>query len=412
MAIWAKPHPLGPEISVDWSPTTDPDATPVWASLTSRVREYHARLYRQTELDEFQTGEFALVLDNRDRELEPGYTGSSHSPNVLPRKRIRVQARHNAVTNDRVGGFIRVLPVSWPGQLDAIVAVSCADYGMALNRAQVTLNGYPEELAHTRIGRVLDAVGVPAGDRDLDTSDHMCAEVAALDATSSNQQTVGALEHCRQAALSDGGYLFVARDGTITFHNRAHRRDVLGTPAGTLGDLPGEIPYQPSLVGQMDDSRLWNRAAVLTADATREEASNATSEGAYWPSRRDDFQSLLARPGEAAALASLFVWRYKDARLRFPAVEVLLESSHMATAHIAALLAADVGTRFTVKRRPPGGGAAIDQDVHVDGIQEDVVRGQPWQLSLDVSPADVDTDFWVLGTSTLQTGASPAVVGY
>jgi len=98
----------------------------------------------------------------------------------------------------------------------------------------------------------------------------MCAAVAALDATSSNQQTVGALEHCRQAALSDGGYLFVARDGTITFHNRAHRRDVLGTPAGTLGDLPGEIPYQPSLVGQMDDSRLWNRAAVLAADGTRE----------------------------------------------------------------------------------------------------------------------------------------------
>jgi len=40
MTIWAKPHPLGPEISVDWSPTTDPDATPVWASLMSRPAGY------------------------------------------------------------------------------------------------------------------------------------------------------------------------------------------------------------------------------------------------------------------------------------------------------------------------------------------------------------------------------------
>jgi hypothetical protein len=282
------------------------------------------------------------------------------------------------------------------------------------------LNGYPRELAHLRIGRVLDAIGVPAGDRTIDTATHTCEAVAALDATESNRQVAGALEHCRQAALSDGGYLFVGRDSKITFHNRQHRRDILGTPVGTFGDGAGEIPYDPDLVGTMEDGRLWNKAAVVTADGNHEEVTDSASVTRHWESRRDDFQSLLAYPGEAAALASLFVWRYKDMRLRFPAVKVEMvdrttqpsPGPYLNTVRLATLLAADVGTRFTAKRRPPGGGAAISQAVHVEGISEDVDAHGSYTLGLDISAAEPATSFWVLGTSTLETGASPAVVGY
>ncbi len=613
MATWAKVGPLMPEISVDIGFASDPaDDTPTWTSVTSRLRQYHARLYRQTELDEFQTGEFYVVLDNRDRELEPGYAGSTLYPNVKPRKRIRVQARLRptlvgsgsagftatrspvvtkptgtlngdliiimfvtesaftlstpalwtlgddivadisdaqgawiykiaateaaswtftnlfAVTEsgqavvlvyrgvdqttpihkkaegstvagatsvsgpsvtptidgctivqlvgcdpdasahqgtpdtspvgrerydakdagnnsyvfvqdywqetaaavaldatgltagrylefqaalapavyDRCGGFIRSIPVTWPGQKDSTVTITAADYGMALNRAQVTIDAFPEELVTARIGRVLDAIGVPAGDRDLDTGTHMCAAIPAL-VEGAQPATVGALEHIRQVALSDGGYAFSSRDGKITFHNRQHRRDIEATSLITFGDAEGEAPYRPSLVAAMDDARLWNRAAVITADLVREEAVDTTSETANWPSRRDDFQSVLARPGEAAALASLFVWRYADPLLRFPQIAVSCNSSDIDTS-MHAILTADVGTRFTLKRRPPGGGAAIDQEVHVEGITEDVVPGS-WEVTYDVSSAEPDTSFWVLGTSALN---STAIVGY
>lgn len=396
---WEAVHPDAPSISVDISWGTDPADTPAWQSVTTRLREYHARLYRQTELDEFQTGAFTVILANLDRELEPLYAASTLYPDVLPRKRIRVQAKWGSTVYDRVTGFIRGIEVRWPGQEDAVVVLDCADYGAVLNRAQVTLDGYPEETVTARIGRVLDAIGVPAADRDLDTSTVMCAEVA-VPAAGQQSQTVGALAHCRQAAMSDGGYLFVSRDGKVTFHNAQHRRDLASS--GTLGDLgAGEIPYRPSLVAGLDDSRLWNRAAVLAADGTREETTDSTSQTAYWPARRDDFQSLCAYPGEAAALASLFVWRYKDPRLRLPKLEVLLaEQGNMTSANVATLLAADVGERFTVKRRPPGGGAAIDQGAHLEGLQEDVVPGG-WRLAMDLSPADPDEDWWILGTSEL-----------
>jgi hypothetical protein len=79
-------------------------------------------------------------------------------------------------------------------------------------------------------------------------------------------------------------------------------------------------------------------------------------------------------------------------------------------ANLPALLLTDVGKRFTVKRRPPGGGTLISQDVHIEGITEDVnVQGTVWDIGLDVSSADPALSPWVVGTSALGTNTR---IGY
>lgn len=402
-AEWVSIHPLMPDISVQISFDTDPADTPVWVNVAEDVRETHLRLYRSSELDEFQTGELTVILSNLDRELEPLYAGSSHYPQVVPRRRIRYRERYGGIEYDRFTGFITSYSLSWPGQVDAVVAVTASDYGLVLNRAQVTVNGFPEELVHERIERVLDAIGIPASDRSIATSTHTVGEEEELLFGNVNIKVEGALGHCRTAAQSDGGYLFIARDGKITFHNRTYRLDNLDTPVGTFGDGAGEIPYTESLVGSLDDSKLWNTVTVTTADGTRESVSDSDSMTAYWESRRDDFQSVLVRPGEAAALASLWVWRYKDPRLRFPRIDCVIADHPSWTGQdISVLLSADIGTRFTLKRRPPGGGVEISQDMHVEGITEDNAPMMA-RIGFDASPADVDESWWVIGTSALGT---------
>lgn len=595
MADYVKIHPTlpMPELSLDIGFASDPDDdTPTWTSVSSRVREIRCRVYRQTELDEFETGSLTCVLDNRDRELEPFFTGSSLSPNVLPGKRILYQLRHDSVEYPRFLGFVRQIRAYWPDQVDGVVEIVAEDYGLVLQRAQVTIDGYPQETVDARLNRVCDAVGVPAGDRVFDSSDHTCAAVPAQ-AEGAQPRTVGALQHCKQAALSDGGYFFVARDGKLVFHNRRHRFDLFAGSVGVLGDDPdaveivdefdgsaldtsmwtaqsdadtpitvsggalrftndgdaghvavtlktlqnwdndgqftvrsstlpdlaveqrflidarangmgtdflllrahnnagtkqwsvtervggsstqrylatmpggedhvriratagrvyyevgdgvewrqlyetdapialdalqlrilagptvtataythlvewaeivqGEIPYSPSLVAQTDDATLVNRAALLTADGTREEHRDTTSAAAFWDSRRDDQETLLTYPGEAFAGASLLVWRYKDPRPRFPSVEVLLsERERMSKAQIRTMLSLDVGARLTVKRRPKAGGTAMEQDVHCEGFEEDAFPGQSYRLAVSISPADPEIDEWVVGTSAL-----------
>lgn len=407
---WVQVHPLAPEISVDISFSTDPGDTPSWESVSDRVRGLSTRLYRQSERDEFETGELFVTLDNLDRELDPTNTASGWYPDVLPRRRIRYQARWNAVTYDRFYGFIRSINQQWQPQPDAVAVVSAADYGLVLNRAQVDILAYPEELASARITRVLDAIGVPAGDRSIATATYTVAAGDVGAETDATERIVNALEHCRQCAQSDGGYLFIGRDGKITFHDRYYRLTNESSPAGVFDDDGTDIPYTPGMFGAHDDSRLWNRAAIITADGTREEASDSTSETTYWPARRDDWQGLHAYPGEAAALASMLVWRNKDVSMRFPQIStVLLQTDTMSTAEIATLLAADVGTRFTITRRPPGGGSAITEDVHIEGISEDISPGSAFTLTFNVSPAEPAPTFWVLGTHAFN---STAALGY
>jgi hypothetical protein len=357
MATFVTVHASMPQVSVDIDFTNDPaDTARTWESVSSRLREIHLRVYRTSEIDEFQVGSLTVVLSNSDRELEPNNVDSSFYPNVRPRRPIRYQARWNSITYDRFNGFTQSHSVEWPGQVDAITTIRAADFGMLLNRDQVTLNGYPRETVDARIGRVLDAIGVPAASRVLDTSDRIVEAVPELEEDGSVQPvTVGALVHCQDAARSDGGYLYVGRDGIIVFHNRYHRHDILSAPAATFGDANDgtEIPYRPDLVGASDDARLWNRATVLTAGGVREEANDTVSQARYWASRRDDFQSVLAYQFSAASLAAQYVWRYaaEEPELRFPRLNVqVVNRSGM---DIAAILSADVGTRFEVVRRPP-----------------------------------------------------------
>jgi hypothetical protein len=402
---WMSVHPKAPDVSVDLALTVSALDTPLWESFgryadgTTRIRSVDVRLYRTNELDEFQTGELTVVLGNKDRSLEPFYAAGPYYPDVRLRRRIRYRARWSSVAYDRFNGFIRSIVPSWPGQQDATVTITAADYGLVLNRSLVQLNGFPRELAHDRIGRVLDTIGVPASERAIDTSDVLVEEVSDVNAAADNRQVVGALEHCRLCAQSDGGYLFLARDGKVTFHNRRHRLDVLGTPVGVLGDdVPTEMPYYPTAEPYLDDSFFANQAAVLTADGTREEVTDSVSAGEDWASRRDDFQSVLALPGDAASLASLLVARYSTPRMRVPAVQPV--AYDVPGADLGVLLAADVGTRFTWRRRPPPGGAAIDQDVHVEGLTESAAPGR-YALQFDVTPADEDVIAFDPGVSAL-----------
>jgi len=588
MATWRTILPGMPEMSLEWSPTTAPDETPVWQSLSDRILEAHLRAYRQTELDQFETGELTAVLANADRALEPlGNSGKN-----VPRIRVRYQLRdEDGEEYDRFGGFLRAITVSWADPPFSTVTFRASDYGLLLQQTEVRVDGYPLELGHVRMGRVLDAMGVPAGDRDLDAADTTCRAIPAV-GEGENPVMQSALQHLQDAARSDGGYLFVDVTGKIRFHNRRKRMDefggihltfgddddsvevvdefdgsaldtslwtltqdsdtsvtvsggslrfandgdagqsivalnetidltdggafvahvptidsqptnqrfvlmlpdngdtnnrieilAIGTGASSLqarqavagslttvatmnvsgieylrirahaGDIfyeasadgvswsviaktaapititalqprlvsgptiaatahtntvswavmeQGECPYQPDLTGETNDATLWTSWTVKTADG-HAETHDATPAVSGYKAARDEFQSLLAYPGEAYALASLSPWRYNRAIWRFPAIRPMIGNDRMTKAMLRQILKADVGCRFRLIRRPPEESTTdpVDEQLHLEGIAEDAVIGQLYSIQFAVSPADPDIDEWILGTSEL-----------
>lgn len=412
---WVRPHPLGPEISFSVAWNDDPaNPTPTWHHHTERVLQLDTSSLRQTELDEFESGDLQVALDVRDRKLEPFYSSGPFFPNVIPRRRCRLRLR-----TDTGGirfyftGFLRGQALSWSDTAGkaAVLSMAANDIQLAFNGEDVTVSGYPSETCNLRIDRVADAIGINAADMSLDTSDHVCAAIAAA-AEGEEPVKVNGLEHARIAAKSDGGYLFVSRAGILTFHNRRHRLDTFGTVAATLGDsgAPGEIPYSPGLVLTSDDSRLWNTASVVTQDGVRETHTDSTSRTKYWPATMEELASLLDRPGEAFALASLRVWANANPEWRMPALTIdLAERPNLSAAQINTLLSGDVGTRYRIRRRPPdtpdtpGANTLIETECHREGAALSIQPGRPIRLTIPLSPADPPIDEWVLGTSALGT---------
>lgn len=256
MATWRQTFPGMPLKSLEWSPSTTPDdPTPVWETLSDRILEIHMRSYRQTELDQFETAELTCVLDNSDRALEPLGGGGQN----VPRVRIRYQLQdEDGEVYDRFGGFVRSIVANWADPPFATVTLKASDYGLLLATTEVRVDGYPRELVHDRINRVLDDMtpAVPAADREIDTSDAWCEAIDAV-AAGENPTMANALKHVQDAALSDGGYAFVDIRGRIRFHNRRKRMDEFGGVHLTFGDDEDSVEVVDEFDGSALNTALW-----------------------------------------------------------------------------------------------------------------------------------------------------------
>jgi|GEM_PF-3032669 len=158
-----------PTITVEIAFTTDPfDDDPVWANVSNDVIAYSFKRGRQHELDRFEAGEATVLLNNADGNYWPDNAGGTYSPDVDIVKRIRIRTTYNSITYPRFDGYIEKFTPEWisdVGGLAPIMRLDCADALSFFSRVYLNNAGYAQELSGTRIGNVLDDIGVPDNER-------------------------------------------------------------------------------------------------------------------------------------------------------------------------------------------------------------------------------------------------------
>lgn len=379
------------EVSVAFTSTLGDTST--WTDITTYVRGLSIRRGRNDELGRVEAGTLDVLLSNSDRRFDPTYTSGPYYPYVVPMRQIRVRATWNSVTYGLFRGYVESWPPAWPGNgKDDIVTVRAVDAFKVLNLARVQ-QAFAEELTSDRISSVLDAAAIPSGDQAVGTGLHTLA--------ASSTVTSSALEISQACAQAEDGLFFIDGGGTVTFQGRAYRRTIETTARGTLGDSGSELPYT-DLQGSYDDTYLANRAIVTWSAGSGvtggTEITTGTSSTATYGIRAIEIATELALAGEAAAVSSIWAWRYGDPQLRFPRIVMQGASGTALWPH---LLGAEVSHRYLVRRRPAGGGT-ISQEVHVEGISHTIDTDQ-WTTTWALSPTDPSLSRWVLGTSTLGT---------
>lgn len=88
--------------------------TPTYVDFRKRVLSWSTEGGCGSELEEMDARTATVVLDNRDRALDPTNTASVHYPNVVPNRRIRLRAQWAGKTYNLFRGYVDGWGPTWP----------------------------------------------------------------------------------------------------------------------------------------------------------------------------------------------------------------------------------------------------------------------------------------------------------
>lgn len=295
------------------------------------------------------------------------------------------------------------ITTSW-SRFDGIID-EVAMYDLALTDDQVTAHfeagadPWTGDTTGERIARVLDFAGWPAADRDIDTGRSIMGPY--LDAESN------ALSIAQRAEATEGGALWQAPDGRITFRDRhAAIQDWNATvaQAAFTDDGAATNPQHYTVLDlSYDDTLIINEASVTWDDGT-ETSRDQTSVDAYTRSAVRVETSLTTAP-EARDRGDWLLERYKNPAVRPERVVLRPSGDQRLWRHC---LARKIGDRVTVRRKPQNTGTAIEFDATIESINHRIADGKnTWETEFGLSPTAVDLGWLILDHPTdglLDTG--------
>ena len=324
---------------------------------------------RSDETEAFQAGQASLTLRNELGTFDPDGT-----PFRL-RDEVEVYWTGGGTAVQVFAGFVEDVTLGYDLSGAAEVQVRCVD-GFALLANQTIVDAaVPVEDSGARVSAVLGNAGVLwAGGTAIDTG---ISDLAAGTATGN------ALEYLRQVEESEQGYLYVDREGTLTFRNR---HTTLNQPLGSskFADDGSGIPFER--VERFSGARsLFNRVTGELEDGTARQADDVASQGEFSIRTLGLGTVLLNSSSVLEDLVEYLLSEFAEPLTRVDALTVNLGRLSVTDQELVAgfELVDTVDVLFT-----PPGRSAFTNSLLVQGVRHDVTVGGAWRTSLSFEDRD------------------------
>lgn len=331
------------EFHIDFDGDGDFDDT--GEDVTERIRDTIDIGYGRDQVRSLsppRVGETNFELDNISRDYSPENDSSPLAGNILPAREVRIQATHDAQTYNLFRGFTDGFDVL-PALPQRRVRISCLDALARFRDVRISTELHHGIRTGEAVGIVLDAIGWPEDDRDLD-----------IGATTipwfwlDREDGLTALE---QIVNSEGPAALgaVDGDGKFVFRDRHHRlvRSASLTSQATLSDDGTE----PMISDDVIYDHGW-RDIVNSVTLSVEERAPAGVVESVWSSdliysvADGETLTVRAQPSDPVLNAIVPV-EDTDYRLRSGAVDVALSRTS--------------GTAIAILITGDGGPAVLDQ---------------------------------------------------
>jgi hypothetical protein len=360
------------------------DSSYNFTDVSAYVLKIDIKRGRQQALSEIGTGFATVVFDNQDRRFDPTNTSSPYSPNVVPNKPIRISATYDSTTYRLFEGFIEQFPQQFVASGNQSITTVTALDAFALFKLARHTDNESQELSSVRVTNILDEIGWSSSKRDIATG------VLNVQAITDDNDALTAL---RLTANSEGGEIFMAKDGDVKFNNRRTQLTTQ-TVKGTFGLGGGEIPYNDVALN-FDNILLRNDWRITRVSGSEQTAQNSTSITKYGSRVVKRTGQLQTSDSDALSVANQLLAKFGDVGER---VDSMVFSPKGNTAIWTHALGAELFERYLAKIPLPNGDT-LTTTVNIQRIAHKIdAKNKTWTWTINTSPA-TELGFWLLGLS-------------
>jgi hypothetical protein len=328
----------------------------LFEDVSNDVRSVSVRRGRSRELTAFTAGQASVVLDNRDRLYDPtaGTAVSPYGPSILPRKALSIEVGGQALFT----GIVEDWDLQFSLDKDAVTIAKGTDGFTLLAGNIVTPGTATAQGSGARVGSILDDVDWPVAKRRINTG------VASLGADVIADNTT-ALSYLQTIDVSEGGALFIAKDGSIEFLERTASQ---ATPVMSFADDGTGVPFSDISL-EFGTESLFTQVSVQYVGGTAVATAGSTVLGNYGLIELN-IKTLLADSDEADDIADFYLFRYSEPQVRIDQLEVRMNG--LTDAQQLQVLDLELGDPVDIVFTPQGIGDPIERVVVVDQIEHNI----------------------------------------
>lgn len=243
------------------------------------------------------------------------------------------------------------------------------------------LTGFSGESSDARIERLAGYAGIPSG--EIATEAGLSTSIAAQDTT--GQVPIALMQ---DVAQTEGGVLFDAGDGQLTFHARSHRYNAAVALTLRGSDL------QASLEPRLDDQDLANDVTASRSGGVSVRVVDSASIDEYG-TYKQDLSLLTTSDNEVFDAATWRLFVNSTPQVTVPVAET--ELANASSAQKTAVLAREIGDRITLSTLPSQAPAS-SMDFFVEGIVH-TIYADSHRVVFNLSNA-TQSGVWQLDSST------------
>jgi hypothetical protein len=374
------------------------DAAAVTVDVSSQVDSIKTTRGRSANADNFQTGSMSLRIIDQNGDFNPMNPASPYYNLLTPMRKVVISASYGATTYPIFAGYITTYETTTPRDVGEVVytTIQAVDGFRLASNAQISTvaSATAGQTTGTRIGKILDQIGWPATQRDIDTGQ------TTVQADPGNART--ALAALQTIESTEYGALYMDALGNFTFQDRElTSSSVAGTPVVFTDDGTG-ISYNNAL-WRLDDTLVFNKATVSRVGGTPQVAFNQDSIDKYFLHSYNEQNLMMETDAEALNNALAYVASRQETSIRCDAVTLDLYTDNY-DAGITAALDLDYFDPVTVTTTQPGS-STLTKTLQVFGISHDI-RPNSWKTTLTTLEPIIEsfilgTNYGILGTNTL-----------